>query len=248
MSVVRDAPLYQQVADRILNELGPSLTAGTRLPSERVLCERFDVSRVTLRSALNVLAQDGILSSAAARGWFVTTSPARSRAGGPDRSRLMGFSDLARTLGQVTSATVLEATTRPSTIDESEQLVIVPGSPVFVLRRLRCLEGIIIAVDRSCLPLSLCPDLPSHDFSTASLYEVLRSAPDPVLPTVADYAVEAVAASEEEAQLLDLPAGVPLLVARQQTRDQHGRPCELGRTSYRGDRFRFRASLGGQPG
>ena len=66
-------------------------------------------------------------------------------------------------------------------------------------------------------------------------------------PTGADYAVEALPASPEEAGLLDLPAGVPLLVATQRTRDQHGVVFELGRTAYRGDRFRFRATLGAPP-
>ena len=245
MAEVREAPLYQQVAERIRDELGPGLDTGSRLPSERVLCQRFDVSRVTLRSALHSLEQDGILTSAAARGWFVTSSLRQPRR---SASPLMGFSDLAHSLGQATSARVLETTTRPSTIDESELLAIVPGAPVFVLRRLRCREGLIIALDRSCLPLSLCPGIAEHDFSHASLYAVLRAADPPVHPTVADYAVEAMVATTEEAELLELPPSVPLLVATQQTRDQQGRLCELGRTIYRGDRFRFRASLGERSG
>ena len=244
VTVVREAPLYRQVANRIVDELGTSFQPGWRLPSERVLCERFHVSRITLRSALHLLAEDGVLVSEAARGWFVASTWSRQRAGAPAPQRLLGFSDLAASLGQATTATVLEASTRPSTIDEAELFAVVPGAPVFVLRRLRRLEGLIIAVDHSRIPASLCPSIEAHDFSRASLYEVLRSAPNPVLPTFASYAVEALAPSPEEAELLDLPPGVPLLVATQQTRDQFGRLCELGRTSYRGDRYRFRASLG----
>lgn len=234
------APLYQQIARRVCDDVGTSLAPGDRLPSERTLCERYDVSRVTLRSALNLLAQDGIVTSAAARGWFMGKRP---RTGTRHRD-LFGFTDLATSLGQATSATVLQAVTRQATIDESEQFEMVPGSPVFVLRRLRRLEGLIIAVDQSRIPLGLCPELERHDFSQTSLYKVLRSAANPVQPTLANYAVEAVAPSLEEVELLELPPTVPLLVATQQTRDQLGRLFELGRTSYRGDRYRFRASIG----
>ena len=240
----RELPLYQQVADRIVSELGSSFTTGSRLPSERSLCERFGVSRITLRNALNQLAEHGVITASPARGWFVQTAIASPSRTGTEQPDVTGFTDLARSLGQATTAKVLACTTRPATLDEADLFAIVPGAAVFELRRLRLLEGLVIAVDSSRVPAALCPGIADHDYATESLYRTLRSAPDPIRPTVADYAVEAVAPTAEETALLDLPAGVPLLVATQQTRDQYARLFELGRTSYRGDRYRFRASLG----
>lgn len=240
----REAPLYQQVARRLTVELIPALQPGGRLPSERVLSERLGVSRVTLRAALALLASQGSLSSSAARGWFLVDQASDTDHQLPP---LAGFTDAAATLGQRTAAQVLHAAVRPATLDEAELFGSVAGSAVFQLRRLRFLNDLVIAVDDSRLPAHLCPGILDHDFAHESLYRVLRNAPEPVLPTVADYSVEAIAATPEEAQLLDLPAAMPLLVATQRTRDQYDRIFELGITRYRGDRYRFRASLGLQP-
>lgn len=241
---MREPPLYRQVAERIVSELGPSLATGDRLPSERTLCERFEVSRVTLRSALSLLADTGVLNPAPARGWFVAAPLVTAGSASSPTGWLLGFTELAASMGQATSATVLRADVRPATLDEADSFSIVAGAPVFDLQRLRHLEGLVIAVDHSRVPLSLCPTVSDHDYATASLYHVLRSAPAAVHPSVADYAVEAVAATDRDVELLELEADIPLLVARQQTRDQHGRVCELGATRYRGDRFRFKARLG----
>ncbi len=242
-------PLYRQVADRVAADLAAGdLTVGDRLPSERVLCARLGVSRVTLRAALHQLVDQGLVSAEAARGWFVAAVPSSGDPAGPVLpSAVAGFTDNAVGRGQAVTSRVLLSQVRAATHDEADAFSTVAGAPLFELRRVRLVAGLVIAVDHSRIPADVRPGLLDADFTATSLYDLLRSGTPPVVPTGADYAVEALPASPQEAGLLDLPAGVPLLVATQRTRDQHGVVFELGRTAYRGDRFRFRATLGAPP-
>ncbi|MZE72123.1 winged helix-turn-helix domain-containing protein, partial [Streptomyces sp. SID5789] len=75
-------PLYAQVAARLMDDItAGGSRAGDRLPSERVLAERYAVSRVTMRSALADLADRGVIESSPARGWFLTSTGTSTGAG-----------------------------------------------------------------------------------------------------------------------------------------------------------------------
>ena len=109
-----------------------------------------------------------------------------------------------------------------------------------------CSIGLPVALDRSLVPSARCPAVADTDFSTASLYEVLREHGG-LVPTFAETTVEAVEAGDGFARVLDLPRSWPVLVTTQTTFDQHGRPLEASRIAYRGDRYRFRAKLNVRP-
>jgi GntR family transcriptional regulator len=97
-------------------------------------------------------------------------------------------------------------------------------------------------IDRTRIPLSLAPGLDEHDVEERSLYGVLEERYG-MRATRAHFTVEAIAADERRAGLLGLETGEPLLLCRQQTEDQTGRRMELCEMAYRGDRYRFRATL-----
>lgn len=233
------SPLYAVVASRVAAQIAErNMTPGDRLPSERTMCAEFSVSRVTLRAGLASLVEQGAIESRAARGWFVAGSRVDTPAGS-----LQSFTDAARAYGLNVSSIVRLCHVRPATWDEATALRIGPGAAVFELRRIRLLNGLRVAIDHTRIPHALVPGLETKDFATASLYDSLRSMNPAVVPAVADYSVDAVQASSEDAALLEAAVGDPLLLATQTTFDTEGRPIELGRTLYRGDRYRFRARI-----
>lgn len=234
-------PLYLQVTRAVAADIAAGrLAPGERLPSERRLCDGLGISRVTARRALRALVDEGLVEASAGRGWFVASGPLSE-----PPNRLLSFSAMGRARGLEPAARVLGTSVRSCTLDEADLLRIAPGAELFDLERLRLLDGLPVAVDRSRVPLVRCLQLPRVDFSVASLYETLQACG--VTPTNADFTVEAASAGKRDARLLDVAPETPLLVARQLTYDHEARPLELGHTVYRGDRYRFRARLSRWP-
>lgn len=236
--------VFRLIADQIREGL---LGPGDRLPSERALEQRLGVSRTTVRRALRDLVDAGLIESAHGRGTYIAAAAAgvAGAADGPrigeSPDRLMSFTELGAARGLVARARVLRTRSRPSTLDEAERFGTAPGAPLFELQRLRLLDGHPLAVDRSRLPLAVAPRLAELDWTSASVYATLAAAGS--APIRADYAVEAAAADERLAELLEVAVGSPILLAFTTVFRADGRLVELAETNYRGDRYRFRATL-----
>ncbi|MGG7508605.1 GntR family transcriptional regulator [Plantibacter sp. YIM 135249] len=239
------APLWSQAADAVRARiLDGALKPGMRLPPERELCLSLDISRVTLRKALLRLVEEGVLKSSHGRGWYVA---------GDDRKEwpnsLESFSETAQRMGLVASSVVLRCEPAMATLDEAERLGVAPGTSVFQLARVRNLDGVPIAIDRSIVPAHLAPSLGQVDFTTASLYDTLADAGLDLID--AGSTIEAREADEEVAGLLGVAPNRPVLVMHQIVRDRGGRAILSSTIQYAGDRYRLRtffARAGSGPG
>jgi GntR family transcriptional regulator len=230
-------PLYVRVYRIIADQIAAgTLTPGDRLPAERTLCSELGVSRATVRRALAELAEDGLVESSIGRGSFVTAGPLVE-----PPNALLSFTELGGRRGLVPSARVLHREVRPATVEEAEAFGIAPGAEVFVIGRLRMLDGVPVAVDQSRVALQRVPGIVDVDFTTGSLYAILTAAG--CAPVRAGYTVEAMPAAWPQAELLGVPEGAPVLVTDTSAYDPADRAVELCRTVYRGDRYRFRATL-----
>jgi GntR family transcriptional regulator len=229
-------PLYHRVYRRIAQEIeSGALDAGDRLPSERWFCDELGVSRATVRRAFEELAEDGLVE-ARGRGTFVTGTALVE-----PPNTLVSLSELGRARGLTASARVLGREIRPASIDEAEAFAIAPGAELLELRRLRMLDGLPISLDTNRVPLRFLPAVAELDFSTASLYAAIEAAGHALAR--ADFELEARTADAEEAALLDVAPGAPVLFATTVAIGDDGRVVDLGRTVYRADRYRFQATL-----
>jgi GntR family transcriptional regulator len=230
-------PRYEQAASAIAGEISSGAwRAGSRLPSERSMSTSLGVSRLTLRRALEMLEQDGLVERADSRGWRVASGPMTE-----PPNELLGFSAAARARGLTPSSRVLSHETRDATISEAERLRIAPGAPVFDLERLRLFDAVPIAVHRAILPLARAPWLPTVNFDDGSLHDSLEA--HGVIATTAEYMIEVFDADARLGKLLDVAVGKGLLLASGITFDQNAVPLELGWIVYRPDRYRLRTTL-----
>lgn len=236
LALAQAQPLYLTVVKHLAAEIARgAVTPGDRLPGERELCRHFGVSRVTIRRALGELRARGLIEADGTRGWFATSVAL----GEPNA--LMSFSEMARSRGLAPSSRVLTAEVRPASLDEAEELGIAPGTSVFDLERVRLLDGVAVALEQSRLPLHVAPGLPQADLAQGSLYDTLRKAG--IMPARADYLLQAIPAEARHADVLEVVPGAPLLMASARTFEESGRAIELSLSIFRGDRYRFRASL-----
>ncbi|WP_411103875.1 GntR family transcriptional regulator [Streptomyces sp. cmx-4-9] len=234
-------PLWSQAADRIREEIARrGLTEGSRLPPERELCTRLDVSRVTLRRALAHLVERGLVTASHGRGWFVfaPAAPAPARDWPKD---LESFTATARRKHMRAGSVVLRHDTVTASLDDADRLGVPAGTPLVRLERVRLLNDVRIALDRTLVVAQLAPDLMRTDFREASLFTELRRWG--VEPDRAEATIEARTADETLAGHLGIAPGAPVLLLDQTvfTRDQ--RPLLLSTVEYSGDRYRLRTTL-----
>ena len=236
LSSPRRTPMYERAAATLEAEIrSGKLGADERLLSERALAQRLQVSRITIRRALALLAEKDLVRSSDRSGWFAGPVSEGSDA-------LISFSEMGRQRGLAVTSRVLRCVSREATLADAEQLGVAPGSQVCHLARVRCFDGLPIASTEAVVPEYLAPGLHEHDFSSLSLYDVLRTEYR-VLPSRGDFAIRAAACEPTEAGHLEIKPGDPVLLFTQTGYDQLGRAFELARTTYRADRYLFRGTL-----
>jgi len=191
---------------------------------------------MTVRQALQLLIKDGVLYTAAGKGTFVGEVLFEQ-----DHA-LTGFTEQMQRANLSASSKVLEATIIPATPEIAEKLEIPVNSGVIRLKRLRLANEKPVAIEVAHLPQSLCPGLLEHDFSKESLYAVLRDQYG-YRPTSAIQVVEAALAGPEEAKLLLLHPPAAVLRMQRVTRTSQNVVIEYVESVYRGDRYKFHATL-----
>jgi GntR family transcriptional regulator len=231
-------PLYVQLNETLSADIRAGrLRPHQQLPSERDLCGRFGVSRMTVRQALVELAREGLIYSRVGKGTFVSVPKIDQQL-----KALTGFSQDMRARGSAPTSHILEAKLERATDDQARLLRLVRGAEIVLLSRIRLADGVPLAIEMAHLPHHLCPNLLRHNFSVESLYDVLEREYGYRL-TRAEQTIEAALANPREITLLQLVPPAPVLVMERSTFTDQGILIEHVQSSYRGDRYKFRSAL-----
>ncbi len=222
-------PRYHEIELAVrarIAQLGP----GDPLPSDAELCEQFGVSRMTARSAMQRLAQEGLVYRVPGRGTFVAEAPTHRQA-----NSLLSFSQEMRRRARVPSSRLLARELRPPTAEEVSRLRLREGEEVVWLRRLRLADGEPIAIESAALHPRTAPAVMAAELERHSLHATLVSAGH--ILTRGRATIHAEEAADEDARLLQVRVGGALLVEHRVILDQRGRPLEFTESRYPADRY-----------
>ena len=228
------APLYKQI-ETILEDLIRSgrLKPGEQVPTEVGIAAHFGVSRMTARKAVEALATKGMLTRQKGRGSYVTDSPMTY-----GFSTMQSFSKTLRARGYNVTTKVLFKGAVPSTGEAAKALRLPSDGLMFMVRRLRVIEGRPAAIHSSFLDFNVFAPLMDVDLSSASLLGAIERTLGQKIAYSEDSA-DAGLATPEDASLLDVAEGRPILTVRGVAYSGLGSPIRFAKAVYLGSLFRF---------
>lgn len=227
-------PLYQQLHDILVD----AIDSGTwdpneKIPSENNLSATYGLSRMTVRSVLTDLVKEGMLYRVQGKGTFVaekitTLSPS-----------YIGIREQLEQMGYEVTTKIIECKTEACNSAIARYLGIESGSPVFKIKRVRYIKGEPISIHTSHIPPHyserLTPELLEKEQLCVLLSEFYGLQKKQV-----DETLESILALSEEAKLLEVEKGHPLLLLRDTLYSESGTPYEYTKVVFRGDKVKIK--------
>jgi GntR family transcriptional regulator len=231
------APLHIRIREAIRRQVreGELVDEAGRLLTEAELVKHFGVSRVTIRSAIRPLVDEGMFARERGRGTFLRSNKPENWVG-----RLMGFSETIREAGYEPGARVLHQgmTNRHDPVVRA----LLQERAVWELKRVRLADETPIAIEHAYYPPDIGLELEKRDLTSIVMYRVFESD----LGLDIQEATQTMSATRSDgfsAELLGVEVGSPLLSMQRLTICADGRPLELLRSVYLPEYFQFTIRL-----
>lgn len=218
----------------LLESLCADLPEGAALPPERELAIRFGVARETVRAALAQLQLEGRL---------VRLGRSTVIAGGKITQplRLGSYTEAMREYGITPARVVVGFTRFLADASLAAELGVTQRDQVIHMERVVLADDERIGLESTYLPAERFPELEQQFSGTSSFYAFLRD--HGIVLTQAREDIETAPALPREAALLGIRAGAPMLLLHRLSLDQAGKPVEVVRSRFRGDRLRLTTVL-----
>jgi GntR family transcriptional regulator len=229
-----DSLLYSRVESVLASEIADgALKPGDQLPTEDDLIRRFEVSRITVRRAIQNLVGRGIVEIRRGKGTFVAAPKIRH-----ELTELSGFVEDMHAVGRKATARVIskEIVTADRTV--AGQLALTKGERVVRIRRVRLADNVPISFDETYLPMEIGKKIITNNLKVEPIFSLLERKYDVPL-TEAEYKLEAVAAESEVAAALRVKQGSPIFRIERTSYSRGNRPVDYEKLYYRGDLVRF---------
>ena len=233
-------PLYVQLREQLRSELA-AIDPGQQIPVEAELERKFNVSRITVRRAVEDLVGEGFLLRQQGRGTFVQRPKLTH-----ELSRITSWTEQLQVLGFSPKTTNRKILREVAPMHVAEALRLNRLDEVLRIQRVRLSGREPISYMINYVPVRLVPDFSAAKFSVESLYELLERDYG-LVPDIAVDTVSTRPASEEEAKALRIERKIPIMSVRRISYLSDGTPLELAVVASRGDRYQYEVTLHGRP-
>lgn len=202
IDMTSDKPLYEQLISFVKNDIDAGLLhVGDLLPSENEFCERYDISRPTVRQALSALEQQGLVVRMRGKGSFVTRPKVKR-----SLKTLYSFSDEVAAMGLEPKSRVIAYEVITPGEEIQSRLLLNDGEKVYSITRVRYADEEPIALEMAFIPKRISPFLTQDKVETGSLYKTL-AAQEGIEIGYAKETYETSTLSESEANILGCREG-----------------------------------------
>ncbi len=231
-------PLYRRIAHSLAGMIhSGELLAQAQLPTEARLAEEWRAARMTVRHALALLEQEGLIYRRHGVGTFVSEPKLVQNA-----TLLRGFFEQALGQGLFPQSTIVRKGERSADAHLSGYMKVAPGSTNLEVVRLRSARGVPVVVEHSYFPAGTFPGLLAHDLEHRSIYRLMDEEYSG-RPTSATQTIEIAEADAENGRLLGVALHTPLMRVERVAHGPAGDIREYAEDFYRGDQVRFVTNL-----
>lgn len=214
-----------------------NLRINDRLPSELEMCSMWNLNRMTLRSAIKRLTEEGALYVKEGSGIFVGNGKLEFKL-----QDMKSFTNSIKSIGEELHTEVISFNIIESNKIISKKLHLLLGNKIYELIRLRYINNIPMFLEKSYLDVSKYPNLDNYDFSKYSLYDVLEKLYNINLHSGMEY-IDISYVNEHEASLLKIKEGTPVFFLQGVVNDENDMPLEYFESIVRSDKIKYSSQL-----
>lgn len=238
MTLKENKPRHEQIAEWLRDNIKQGkFGIDDKLPSESELSAQFDVSRVTVRRALQTLEGEQRIYRCQGLGSFVKGQKALQ-----NNLQMNDFLEEMETNGLEARSVVLRNTIEEASVAVANRLNVTPGTKVFRLDRLRLGNGKPIALDYTWLPAFYGQLIVDYDLEQRTIFNILEDEYD-IQITSGCYYLHAENASEYLAENLQVPQGFALFRMDRISFTLDEKPVYYQQRYYRNDRIMYRLKV-----
>ncbi|MFD1413244.1 GntR family transcriptional regulator [Oceanobacillus jeddahense] len=226
-------PLHVQLKMLIEKKIAEGELTG-QIPSERNFMDIYHVSRSTIREAINLLVREGVLEKRHGAGTFVSLKPIHQWLG-----NLTSTTEVIRQMGMRPGAKLIThyKLTPPSYIQEKTGF-----SEAYFVKRVRYADGVPIGVECHYYPIHIGKELSKYNLNDVTLYDIQQNELG-ILFAEADQTIGSGIIPNTDADLLEVPKQLHVLIAERLIKDYGGNTVEFEKAYYRSDMYNFHINL-----